>query len=135
MENNKQTGLNIKQKDGLKVKISQKQRRYQVTEKQLLAIMENKLEAILTKSPQFDDADQKKAFIKPGNIITLIDPLPDFPVGQIAIDKIKRGKNGAIKLINPFGTESPWFQSEQELIDAIDWVWMGKNIITKEYEQ
>jgi hypothetical protein len=135
MENNKQPSLTIKQKDGLTVKISQKQRRYQVTEKQLMAIMENKLEAILTESMTFDSAEQKKAFIKPGNIITLKDPLPNFPVGQIAIDKIKRGKTGAIKLINPFGTESPWYQSEQELIDAIDWVWMEKNIITKEYEQ
>jgi hypothetical protein len=107
MENNKQLGLNIKQKDGLKVKISQKQRRYQVTEKQLLAIMENKLEAILTESKTFDSDEEKKAFIKVGNIITFKEPLPAFPSGQIAISKIKRDKSGAIKLINHFGTESP----------------------------
>jgi hypothetical protein len=59
MENNKQSGSTIKQKDGLAVKI--KQKRYQVTEKQLLAIMENKLEAILTESTTFDSDEQKKA--------------------------------------------------------------------------
>lgn len=134
MENNKdKPDLTVQWQNGTRLTV--KPRRYQVTEKQLQAIMENKLEAILAESPQFDNADQKKAFIKPGNIITLKDQLPNFPMGQIAIAKIKRDKTGAIKLINPFGTESPWYQSEKELIDAIDWVWMGKNIITKEYEQ
>jgi hypothetical protein len=132
MENNKHNpDLTVQWKNGTSVKV--KPKRYQVTQKQLQAIMENKLEAILTKSPQFDNADQKKAFIKPGNIITFKGVLPEFPTGQIAIAKMKRDKTGAIKLINPFGTESPWYQSEQDLIDAIDWEWMGKNIITKEY--
>jgi hypothetical protein len=132
MENNKHNpDLTVQWQNGTRVKV--KPKRYQVTQKQLQAIMENKLEAILMESPQFDDADQKKAFIKSGNIITLKSTLPDFPSGQIAISKIKRNKTGAIKLINPFGNESPWYQSEKELIDAIDWSWMGKNIITKEY--
>jgi hypothetical protein len=97
--------------------------------------MENKLEAILTEALTFDSEEQKKAYLKPGNIITFKHKLPDFPSGQIAISKIKRDKSGAIKLINPFGTESPWYQSQQELINAIDWDWMAKNIIIKEYNE
>ena len=134
MENNKQTGLNIKQKDGLAVIIKQKPKRYQVTEKQLQAILQKRIESKLTESLSFNTDEEKRAFIKVGNIITFKDPLPGFPRGQIAVAKIKRDKSGAIKLINPFGTESPWYQSEKDLMDAIDWQWISKNIITKEYE-
>jgi hypothetical protein len=134
MENNKQLGLTIKQKDGLAVIIKQKPKRYQVTEKQLQAILQKRIESKLTESLSFNTDEEKRAFIKVGNIITFKDPLPGFPRGQIAVAKIKRDKSGAIKLINPFGTESPWYQSEKDLMDAIDWQWISKNIITKEYE-
>ena len=96
--------------------------------------MENKLDGIINYSMKFETDEQKRDFIKSGNIITFRKALPDLPNKQIAISKIKRDKSGAIKITNPFGTESPWFQSEQELIDAIDWEWMSNNIITKEYE-
>jgi hypothetical protein len=134
MENNKQTDLTIKQKDGLAIIIKQKPKRYQVTEKQLQAILQKRIESKLTESLSFNTDEEKRAFIKVGNIITFKDPLPGFPRGQIAVAKIKRDKSGAIKLINPFGTESPWYQSEKDLMDAIDWQWISKNIITKEYE-
>jgi hypothetical protein len=134
MENNKQLGLTIKQKDGLAIIIKQKPKRYQVTEKQLQAILQKRIESKLTESLSFSTDEEKRAFIKVGNILTFKDPLPGFPRGQIAIAKIQRNKSGAIKIINPFGTESPWYKSEQELIDAIDWKWMAENIITKEYE-
>jgi hypothetical protein len=133
MENNKRS-LTIKQKDGLAIIIKQKPKRYQVTEKQLQAILQKRIESKLTESLSFSTDEEKRAFIKVGNILTFKDPLPGFPRGQIAIAKIQRNKSGAIKIINPFGTESPWYQSEQELIDAIDWKWMAENIITKEYE-
>ena len=133
MENNKRS-LTIKQKDGLAVIIKQKPKRYQVTEKQLQAILQKRIEYKLTEALSFNTDEQKRAFIQVGNIITFKDPLPGFPRGQIAIAKIQRTKSGAIKIINPFGTESPWYKSEQELIDAIDWKWMAENIITKEYE-
>ena len=133
MENNENNpDLSIQWKNGTKVKI--RPRRYQITKKQLQAIMENKLDGILNESMKFDTDEQKRDFIKSGNIITFKKALPNFPNKQIAISKIKREKSGAIKLINPFGTESPWFKSEQELIDGIDWEWMANNIITKEYE-
>ena len=134
MENNKQTGLTIKQKYGLEIIIKQKPKRYQVTEKQLQAILQKRIESKLTESLSFSTDEEKRAFIKSGNILTFNDPLPGFPRGQIAVAKIKRDKSGAIKLINPFGTESPWYQSEKDLMDAIDWQWISKNIITKEYE-
>jgi hypothetical protein len=134
MENNKQPSLTIKQKDGLAIIIKQKPKRYQVTEKQLQAILQKRIESKLTESLSFSTDEEKRAFIKVGNIITFKDPLPGFPRGQIAVAKIKRDKSGAIKLINPFGTESPWYQSEKDLMDAIDWSWMASNIITKEYE-
>jgi hypothetical protein len=133
MENNKRS-LTIKQKDGLAIIIKQKPKRYQVTEKQLQAILQKRIESKLTESLSFNTDEEKRAFIKVGNIITFKDPLPGFPRGQIAVAKIKRDKSGAIKLINPFGTESPWYQSEKDLMDAIDWQWISKNIITKEYE-
>lgn len=133
MENNKRS-LTIKQKDGLAIIIKQKPKRYQVTEKQLQAILQKRIESKLTESLSFNTDEEKRAFIKVGNIITFKDPLPGFPRGQIAVAKIKRDKSGAIKLINPFGTESPWYQSEKDLVDAIDWQWISKNIITKEYE-
>lgn len=133
MENNKRS-LTIKQKDGLAVTVKQKPKRYQVTEKQLQTILEKRIEAKLNESLSFSTDQEKRAFIKVGNILTFKDPLPGFPTGQIAIAKIQRTKSGAIKIINPFGTESPWYQSEQELIDAIDWDWMTQNIITKEYD-
>jgi hypothetical protein len=134
MENNKQPSLTIKQKDRLAVIIKQKPKRYQVTEKQLQAILQKRIESKLTESLSFNTDDEKRAFIKVGNILTFKDPLPGFPRGQIAVAKIKRDKSGAIKLINPFGTESPLYQSEKDLLDALDWSWMASNIITKEYE-
>jgi hypothetical protein len=134
MENNKQPSLTIKQKDGLAIIIKQKPKRYQVTEKQLQAILQKRIESKLTESLSFSTDEEKRAFIKSGNILTFNDPIPGFPTGQIAIAKIQRTKSGAIKLTNPFGTDSPWYQSEKDLIDAIDWKWMAENIITKEYE-
>ena len=134
MENNNQLDLTIKQKDGLAVIVKQKPKRYQVTEKQLQTILEKRIEAKLNESLSFSTDQEKRTFIKVGNIITFKDPLPGFPRGQIAIAKIQRTKSGAIKIINPFGKESPWYQSEKDLIDAIDWEWMAENIITKEYE-
>jgi hypothetical protein len=133
MENNKRS-LTIKQKDGLAVTVKQKHKRYQVTEKQLQTILEKRIEAKLNESLSFSTDQEKRAFIKVSNIITFKDPLPGFPRGQIAIAKIQRTKSGAIKLTNPFGTDSPWYKSEKDLIDAIDWKWMAENIITKEYE-
>ena len=136
MENNKQPGLIIKQKDGLAITVKQKTKpkRYQVTEKQLQAILEKRIESKLTEALSFSTDKEKRAFIKVGNILTFKNSLPGFPIGQIAIAKIQRTKSGAIKIINPFGTESPWYQSEEDLIDAIDWEWMAENMITKEYE-
>jgi hypothetical protein len=133
MENNKRS-LTIKQKNGLAIIIKQKPKRYQVTEKQLQAILQKRIESKLTESLSFSTDEEKRAFIEVGNIITFKDPLPGFQTGQIAIAKIQRTKSGAIKIINPFGTESPWYQSEKDLIDAIDWDWMTQNIITKEYD-
>lgn len=109
-----------------------KRKRYQVTEEQFLAILERKIEKKLTESLLFNTDEEKRAFIKPGNIITFKDKLPGFPRGQIAIAKIQRTKSGAIKLINTFGSETPWFGSESELFQAIDWEWMQQNIIMKD---
>lgn len=111
-----------------------KRKRYQVTEEQFKAILEKRIEVKLTESLSFNSDEEKRAFIKPGNIITFKDKLPGFARGQIAISKIQRTKSGAIKLINMFGSETPWFGSESELLKAIDWDWMANNIITKEYE-
>jgi hypothetical protein len=110
-----------------------KRKRYKVTEDQFKSILQKRIETKLLESILFSSDKEKLAFIKPGNIITFKDKLPGIPKGQIAINKIKRTKSGAIKLINPFGTESPWYQSEQELLNAINWDWMSENIITKYY--
>ena len=111
-----------------------KRKRYHVTEEQFQAILEKRIETKLTESLSFNTDEEKRAFIKPGNIITFKDKLPGFARGQIAIAKIQRTKSGAIKLINMFGSETPWFGSESELLKAIDWDWMANNIITKEYD-
>jgi len=132
-ENNDFNNVEMNWGNGTKVKV--KQKRYQVSEKQLLKIMESKLEEIMKGELKFNTIEQQRAFIKPGNIITFKKPLPDFPRGQIAIDRVRKDKSGAIKLINMFGTETPWFKTEDELLTAIDWDWMANNIITKEYEQ
>jgi hypothetical protein len=111
-----------------------KRKRYKVTEEQFQSLLERRIETKLTESFSFSSDQEKLTFIKPGNIVTFKDKLPGFPRGQIAISKIRRTKNGAIQLINPFNTESPWFCSEAELLAKIDWEWMEKNIIVKEYE-
>ncbi len=136
MENIKQLDLTIKQKDGLAVTVKQKPKlkRYQVTEKQLQAILQKRIESKLTESLSFSTDEEKRAFLKPGNIITFKYKLPGIPNKQIAIAKIQRTKSGAIKLINSFNSETTWFANESELLDAIDFEWMENNIITKEYE-
>lgn len=113
-----------------------KRKRYKVTEEQFQTLLVRRIETKLTESLSFSSDQEKLAFIKPGNIVTFREDikLPGFPRGQIAISKIRRTKNGAIQLINPFGTESPWFSSDAELLSKIDWEWMAKNIIVKEYE-
>ena len=109
-----------------------KRKRYQVTEAQFQAILESKIEKKLSESLSFKTEEEKLAFIKPGNILTFKTKLPGFPMGQIAIAKIQRTKAGKIKLTNPFGTETPWFESQEELLSKIDWRWMQQNIITKD---
>jgi hypothetical protein len=111
-----------------------RRKRYKVTEEQFQSLLERRIETKLTESLSFSSDQEKLAFIKPGNIVTFKDKLPGFPRGQIAISKIRRTKTGAIQLVNPFGSESPWFSSEAELLSMIDWEWMAKNIIVKEYE-
>ena len=115
-------------------RVAIRQKIYRVTEKQLQKILERKIEARLAEGLSFKTDDEKRAFLKPGNIITFKDKLPGFPNKQIAIAKIQRTKSGAIKLINSFGSETPWFSNESELLDSIDFEWMQNNIITKEYE-
>jgi hypothetical protein len=109
-----------------------KRKRYQVTKEQFQAILEKKIENKLLESLSFQTDEEKLAFIKPGNILTFKTKLPGFPMGQIAIAKIQRTKAGKIKLTNPFGTETPWFVSDAELQQAVDWDWMQENIITKD---
>lgn len=113
-----------------------KRKRYKVTEEQFQSLLERRIETKLSEALSFSSDKEKLAFIKPGNVVTFNEDikLPGFPRGQIAISKIRRTKSGAIQLINPFGTESPWFSSESELLSRIDWNWMAKNIIVKEYE-
>lgn len=111
-----------------------KRKRYKVTEEQFQSLLERRIENKLIESLSFSTDQEKLAFIKPGNILTFKDKLPGFPRGQIAISKIRRTKTGAIQLINPFGTESPWFNSETVLLSMIDWEWMARNIIVREYE-
>ncbi len=108
-----------------------KQKRYQITENQLQFILEKQINKKNTQFPSLNSYEEKLAFIKPGNILTFKTKLPGFPMCQIAIAKIQRSKSGKIKLTNPFGTETPWFDSEAELIQALDWNWMKQNIITK----
>ena len=117
-------------KNGTEVTI--KRKRYQVTEEQFQAILESKIEKKLSESLSFKTEEEKLAFIKPGNILTFKTKLPGFPMGQIAIAKIQRTKAGKIKLTNPFGTETPWFESDAELLQSVDWDWMQENIITKD---
>ncbi len=111
-----------------------KRKRYKVTEEQFQSLLERRIETKLTESLSFSSVQEKLAFIKPGNILTFKNKLPGFPRGQIAISRIKRSKTGAIQLINPFGTESPWFSSEDELLSMIDWQWIENNAIYKKYE-
>jgi hypothetical protein len=109
-----------------------KRKRYQVTEEQFQAILERKIEKKLTESLSFQTDEEKLAFIKPGAILTFKTKIPGFQMGQIAIAKIQRTKAGKIKLTNPFGTETPWFESDAELLQSVDWDWMQQNIITKD---
>jgi putative aminopeptidase FrvX len=115
---------------GRKVTIGEK--RYQVTESQFQELIEHRLEAMLFETISFESDEAKRDFIQPGNILTFKNPIPGFPSGQIAIAKILRDKLGVIQLTNSFGTHTPWFGSEQELIEAIDWEWMQQNIIMKQ---
>jgi hypothetical protein len=112
-------------------KVSIKQRPYQVTEEQFQALLEKRIEEKYTESYSYDTDENKQAFVMPGNILTFKDKMPGFPKGQVAIAKIERSKYGAIKITNPFGIETPWFATEEELFQAVDWEWMSKKIILK----
>lgn len=81
------------------------------------------------ESVSFKTEEEKRAFLKPGNIITLKDKILELPQSQIAIGKIHRTKSGAVKITNPLGTESYLFASEEALVNAVDWDWMQQNII------
>ena len=113
-------------------KVTIRQKRYQVTESQFQELIEHRLEAMLSESVSFGSDEAKRDFIQPGNVLTFKNLIPGFPSGQIAIAKILRDKSGAIQLTNSFGTQTPWFGSEQELFEAIDWEWMQQNIIMKQ---
>lgn len=120
---------NLGWKNGTEVTI--KRKCYKISDEQFQSILKRKIEKKLTESLSFETDEKKRAFIKPGNIITFKDKLLGFPRGQIAIAKIQRTKAGKIKLTNPFGTETPWFGSVSELFQTIDWEWMQQNIIMK----
>lgn len=115
--------------NGTKVNI--KQKRSQVSEMQFQALLEKRIEEKYSEALSFKTDEEKRAYVKPGSILTFKSKMPGFPQGQVAIAKIERSKSGEIKIINPFGTETPWFASEEELFQAVDREWMSKNIILK----
>ena len=111
--------------------VIKKRKLYKITQEQFQTILEGRIEKKISESLSFKSDEDKIAFIKPGNILTFKTKLPGFPMGQIAIAKIHKSKAGKIKLSNSFGTETPWFASKTELLQAVDWDWMQKNIIMK----
>ncbi len=102
--------------------ITDKNNKYQMS---YIKLYENWLE---DDKYNFLSLEDKIAHIKAGNIITFKNPLPGRNNGQIGIREIKRNKSGAIKLLGYF-FDTPWYQSERELIDAIDWEWMRNNVM------
>lgn len=82
---------------------------------------------VLREGLSFASDEAKRNFIKVGHVLTFKNRLPGLSSFQVAIADIKQSKAGQIKIINPFGNETPWFNSMQELLDAIDWVWMEQN--------
>lgn len=78
---------------------------------------------------RYDTEEKKIKFVKKkGNIITFKEPF--FPKGtlnesrtQIIVMGTRKEKSGAIKLEGRF-YDSNWYNSMQDLLDAVDWDWM-----------
>lgn len=80
------------------------------------------------KKKLYDTNEKKLKAIRKGSILTFKEPF--YPKGtanggytQIAVTGIRKEKSGAIKLIG-FGHDSPWYENENQLIEALDWEWM-----------
>ena len=107
--------------------------RIRITEAQLSVIIDRIRLKLLSEGLRFDTEDKRKAFIRPGSIITFKQKYPGLPTGQIVIDAIKtHRRTGSIKLANSFKVETPWFFSMDALLNAIDWEWMEENLIFME---
>jgi hypothetical protein len=87
-------------------------------------------ESVNEASNRYDNDSKKAKFIrKKGNIITFKKPFGPTSdshkqIISYGVDK-RRGKvnNGSIKIIGR-AYDTPWFASEKDLYDAIDWDWM-----------
>lgn len=136
MDNNKILNITSKQHSGLTVGIKPKNKpkRYQVTEKQLKAVLEKSILDKLAKPQQFNTYEKKLDYIQSLNTLVFKEELPNFPRSYFTLTKIKYTEDGRVKLINSHGAETAWFRSMDHLMGEIDWEWLESNLTTKEYD-
>lgn len=79
------------------------------------------------------DSEKKQILVlkKKGNIITFKYPFPSGNDGlkkQILVTGFKTDrKTGAVKIIGR-AYDSKWYKNINQMIDAVNWYWMAKNI-------
>ncbi len=108
-----------------------KKRKLLMTEEQFQKCIENDIKKMFIEDEKkiFMDKLSREEWVSPGNIVTFKHEYPGLPQRQIAIASIERDRKGRIRLTNMFGTSTPWFDSTEALVDAIDWEWMSDNLI------
>jgi hypothetical protein len=85
-------------------------------------LIEGKKKALLEK---LNDEEWRH----PGQIVTFKQPYPDLPNRKFAVHSLEKDKNGRIRLLNKLGLSTPWFETSEALVSAIDWDWMTLNTI------
>lgn len=80
---------------------------------------------------KYDTEEKRIKFVKKkGNLVTFKEKF--YPNGtlnqgfnQVAVTGFKKDKSGAVKIIG-FGHDSLWYDSMNDLLEAIDWEQMEK---------
>jgi len=81
---------------------------------------------------RFDTKEKRLSFVIKGNIVTFKKAqgynINFKPLKQILVKFIHQPNNSACQLIGE-NFDSEWYNSIDELLDAINWEWMEENVI------
>lgn len=103
-----------------------KRRKLLMTQQQYQMCMEHDIKKFLIEDERqaLLESLNKNEWNHQGHIVTFKKAYPDIPDRTIEIHSLERDKSGRIRLVNRLGLTTPWFQTSEALVDAIDWDWM-----------